>query len=69
MISILESTCEQKKKGLIHATHRDGPHQQVWDELAEGLSLFARWRAHFSAEPAGMVVDVENGRRWFKNGL
>ena len=29
MISILESTCEQKKKGLVHATHRDGPHQQV----------------------------------------
>ena len=30
MISILESTCEQKKKGLVHATHRDGPHQQVY---------------------------------------
>ena len=33
MISILESTCEQKKKGLVHATHRDGPHQQVVKRL------------------------------------
>ena len=28
----MEGTCEQKKKeekGLVHATHCDGPHQQV----------------------------------------